>query len=287
MKPTLSLSSLRQLLRSVYATRRTILYSVWWCISFATVELVWDYQSVLFRVFDSAGMIDCLLTEVLPSEHEANHELHWPGDFGEVLLSVPPSLDVSDDRVCLQAARLACATSAMLAGRSRNIVNDYGLVITSIGAVVIGVGLLVSAFTYDLAVSYVAFLSLVMINEFCYCSATAEIAMATSGLGNRERISLHEPCLIPLDCPDSLRGVALLSNTIIAMFIQTLLQFICGPQVLDVSIRTKYMTWSVFMGLLSVFMLGNLKRAHRPRVPHQCLFPRCNSRSAPSCCGPS
>ncbi|SPQ94585.1 Major facilitator superfamily (MFS) profile domain-containing protein [Plasmodiophora brassicae] len=203
MKPTLSLSSLRQLLRSVYATRRTILYSVWWCISFATVELVWDYQSVLFLNMKQTMNYTGLVTS---------------------------------------AARLACATSAMLAGRSRNIVNDYGLVITSIGAVVIGVGLLVSAFTYDLAVSYVAFLSLVMINEFCYCSATAEIAMATS---------------------DSLRGVALLSNTIIAMFIQTLLQFICGPQVLDVSIRTKYMTWSVFMGLLSVFMLGAILA--RPR----------------------
>lgn len=40
------------------------------------------------------------------------------------------------------------------------------------------------------------------------------------------------------------------------MILQALLQFVCGELVLNVPIRTKYMTWSAIMGLLSVVMLG-------------------------------
>ncbi|CEO96527.1 hypothetical protein PBRA_005136 [Plasmodiophora brassicae] len=196
MRPSLSLSHLCQLLRSVYATRKTILYSIWWCIAFGTVDLVWDYQSVLFL--------------------DMKQTVNYTG-------------------VVTSAARLGCAVAAMLSGRSRAVLKAHGVSMMSLGSIVISVGLLVSALTYDLVVSYIAYLALVMANEFCYCSATAEIAVAT---------------------PDSLRGVVLLSNMIFAMVLQALLQFICGPQVLDVSIRAKYMTWAASMGLLGIFMLG-------------------------------
>lgn len=69
----------------------------------------------------------------------------------------------------------------MLVGRSRSLLKVHGLGITSAGTVVIGGGLLVSALTYDLAVSYLAFVGLMMVNEFCLCSAMAEIAVATPG----------------------------------------------------------------------------------------------------------
>ncbi|SPQ94586.1 Major facilitator superfamily (MFS) profile domain-containing protein [Plasmodiophora brassicae] len=195
LRPSLSLTRLRELLRSVYATREMVLFSIWWCVSFGTVDLVWDYQTTLF----------------LDMKQTMNHT-----------------------GLVISATRLGCATSAMLVGRSRSLLKVHGLGITSAGTVVIGGGLLVSALTYDLAVSYLAFVGLMMVNEFCLCSAMAEIAVAT---------------------PDCLRGVALLSNTLFAMILQALLQFVCGELVLNVPIRTKYMTWSAIMGLLSVVML--------------------------------
>lgn len=69
----------------------------------------------------------------------------------------------------------------MLSGRSRAVLKAHGVSMMSLGSIVISVGLLVSALTYDLVVSYIAYLALVMANEFCYCSATAEIAVATPG----------------------------------------------------------------------------------------------------------
>lgn len=129
-----------QLFRQIYYNSEICILSLWFIFSFACVDAIWDYQSILFDKYTKGP------------------------DFKGYVTAV---------------TRLGCAASAILAGRSKHLYGRWDSAIIAISGAAVAVLQGLSSYTSNINCIYVLFFITMAINEFCICGVTAQIAVRT------------------------------------------------------------------------------------------------------------